>query len=100
MKIILANPVTEGQNELCVIFKPILPPEWSGLDEEERAELIEDEETAVEIELRAVQELRGGSWVDVSAEWSHRAELDDLEEEIRVRYLEYQREKYLDRMCA
>lgn len=98
-KVILPNPMTDGSEEIRVTFKAILPPEWAGMDADEIAEMFEDEETDIEIHINRVEALVDGDFEDVSEDWMFDPSVvDELEEEVRVLYVDHKRESYVDRM--
>lgn len=96
-KVTLPNPLDESV-EVLVIFKKILPPEWRLMDGEELAEALEDDETAVEIEVRVVEDVETGE--DITATFFSEVDVDDFSEDIRRLYVEHMMERYADRLVA
>ncbi len=99
-KLTIPHPLNDGLGELRITFKAKMPQEWSGLDEDERDEMFsDDDDIPVEVILMRVEEGSDGDFHDVSDEWRSHSYLDELEEEVRVRFLEHRREKYVDRLA-
>lgn len=93
-RLILPHPITP-EVKIRVTFLVRSTETYTGFDE------FDEDEANVEIQLRAIEELRGEEFVNVSAEWKDRAaELEEVEEQVRDTYVERAREKYADRLSG
>lgn len=99
-KITIPNPLTDGESKLRVTFKPHFPPVFNGLDEELMNNPWDEDEANIDIEIRKIEEGIGDEYFDVSAEWEHSEYLEDIEEEVKMLYIERQRERYADRLAV
>lgn len=101
-KIVLSHP-EDNDVEIRVKYRAVMPEEFAGADEDERAEMWEDDGFAeeVEVDISQIEERLVGDveWIDESKKWSKSSLLDDVEELVREHEVERNRMKYLDRLA-
>jgi hypothetical protein len=99
-RVILPHPENSTE-EIRVKYRVVMPPDFAGADDEERADLWFDDEFSAEIEVVVLNiEERGkeGEWEDRSVQWALSALLDEIEETVRDAEVSRSREKYVDRL--
>lgn len=85
--------------DLRVTFKPVYPPDWSGMDDEDRAAYMQDDDADVDILIKSVELGTDGEFVAVESESELEMDLYELEFEVKEVFVEKKREQYVNRLA-